>query len=105
MSPRKAPSDRAIKDRNSTRYTRLAKRYRSKCEVVKAPCWICGQPIDYTIPPGNTDAFEVDHFHPVTTHPHLFEEPANFRPSHKGCNSSRGNKELSPTLGQPSEEW
>ena len=102
---RTTPSERAINARNSRTYLRLAKRYRAKCEAHGVPCHLCGQAIDYTIPAGDPSAFEVDHFHPVSTHPHLFEDPANFRPSHKDCNGSRGSADVRPTLGQPSEEW
>ena len=91
--------------RTSRVYLREAKRYRAKCEAVLAPCHLCGQGIDYTIAAGEVGSFEVDHFYPVNTHPHLFEDPANFRPSHKECNASRGDEPVSPTIGQPSEEW
>lgn len=101
----RTPSQQAIKDRNSRTYMRLRDRFRGQCAGVGALCHLCGQTIDYTIPAGETDAFEVDHFHPVDTHPELFEDIANFRASHKGCNGSRGSKDVKPTLGQPSETW
>ena len=99
------PSQRAIKDRNSKRYIRLRAVFRRKCEQVQAPCHLCGQPIDYGIPAGEDQAWECDHFHPVRTHPELYEEPNNFRSSHKGCNASRGDSPGVPTIGPPSEEW
>lgn len=86
-------------------YLKLAKRYRAQCEDVQAPCHLCGQGIDYTIPAGEVGSFEVDHFYPVNTHPELFRDSANFRPSHKECNASRGDEPVTPRLGQPSEEW
>ncbi|AWY06566.1 HNH endonuclease [Gordonia phage Trine] len=102
---RSKPSAQAIRDRNSKRYLHLRARYRAQCEKVSAPCHLCGQPIDYSVESGEVDAWELDHFHPVLTHPHLFEDPANFRPSHKGCNASRGDSPVTPTLGPLSEEW
>ncbi len=103
---RRTPSARAIKARNSERYLKLKARYRSKCEANNVPCHICGQPIDYSLPSGeDPNSFEVDHFYPVDTHPELFEDPENFRTSHKGCNASRGYREVRPTLGVPSEAW
>lgn len=30
------------------------------------PCWICGLPIDYGVPPGNPGAFECDELVPVS---------------------------------------
>ncbi|NQE88757.1 HNH endonuclease [Nocardia terpenica] len=62
----------------------------------RLPCWVCGQPIDYTAKRFDPDGFEADHVYPVSTHPHLAFEPANVRPSHVRCNRSRGNGEPAP---------
>lgn len=105
MAKRKPPSQAAIEGRWSTKYRRERKRFRAKCEAVKAPCHLCGQGIDYTIPSGDPNAWECDHFYPVEDYPELAEDPANFRPSHKDCNGSRGRDAVRPTLGTPSEEW
>lgn len=103
---RRTPSARAIKARNSERYLKLKARYRSKCEVHKVPCHLCGMTIDYSLPSGeDPNSFEVDHFFSVDDYPELFEDEANFRPSHKDCNASRGKKDVTPTLGTPSEKW
>lgn len=105
MASRKAtPAE--IRGRNSTRYLKLKARYRAKCEAHAVPCHLCGQPIDYSLPSGeDPNSFEVDHFYPVDTHPELFEDPENYRASHKACNGSRGTKDVTPTLGTPSEAW
>ncbi len=84
-------------------YRKLRARYRAACERVGAPCWLCGQPIDYG--PNSADAWEVDHLFPRSSHPQLHRDVANFRPSHGSCNRSRGNSPASPTLGVPSREW
>lgn len=96
----------------SRRYRHLRKRFKEQCAQADAPCWLCGQPIDYTLarldPYTNTvndDAFELDHLYPRSTHPHLAEDPANFRPSHAGCNRERGNKNPKPGLGATSRTW
>lgn len=72
-------------------------------------CWICGQPIDYEAAPddySNDDRFELDHYYPVSTHPHLQEDPANFRPAHAGCNRTRGNSSnISSLAGTLSRDW
>ena len=87
-------------------YRKQRTRFRAQCEKVGAPCHLCGQPIDYTLPDGKSaNAFECDHFYPVSTHPQLAYDAANFRPSHMGCNRSRGSAEVKPTLGVPSEDW
>lgn len=101
----KPPSRSAIQGRWSSKYLKQRKRYRSQCEVVKAPCHLCGQPIDYTVPSGEGESFEVDHFYPVDDYPELMEDIGNFRPSHKSCNASRGKAPVVPTLGTPSEKW
>lgn len=105
MMARKPPSQAAIEGRWSQRYLNLRNRFRASCRKLGLPCHICGQGIDYDIPAGEPDSFEVDHFYPVDTHPELFEDIANFRPSHKGCNSSRGTADVKPVLGQLSEAW
>lgn len=102
---RSTPTQAALDKRWSRRYSLLRGRFRDKCEKVKAPCHLCGQPIDYSIPSGDPMAWECDHFYPVEDYPELFEDPANFRPSHKDCNGSRGRDEVKPTLGTPSREW
>lgn len=107
VSPRRRPpSEEAIRGRWSTRYRKYRARFRAECVRVDAPCHLCGQSIDYDLPDGqDPDSFEVDHFYPVETHPQLAEDPANFRPSHKSCNGSRGKEPVKPVLGVPSEEW
>lgn len=84
--------------------------FRTECERADAPCWICRQPIDYTIinSPGdkqNTEAWEPDHLYPRSTHPHLRLDRANLRASHLGCNRARGNQMLDDDLGTLSRQW
>lgn len=102
---RKTPSRRQIEDRNSPRYLKMRDRFRARCQEIGACCHLCGQYVDYDIPAGEVDSFEVDHFYPVLTHPEMYEDPANFRASHKQCNSQRGAADVKPTLGQLSEAW
>lgn len=100
--PRKASTNDPI---HSDRYRRERKRYRDKCEKFRVPCHLCGQPIRWDVPAGDPDAFELDHFFPRSTHPELAMDPANWRPSHCSCNRSRGNDDVRPLLGTPSEAW
>ena len=85
----------------------LKKTFRTASEQTNEPCWLCGQPIDYTAPPEHPDAFELDHYHPVSTHPQLMEDPANFRPAHSSCNRSRGDTDPTNLLaiGDQSRAW
>lgn len=83
----------------------LKRDFRTVCEESNAPCWMCGQEIHYEAADDEGDSFNLDHFHPWSTHPELREDPANFRPSHRACNLARGNGDAPLGLGQPSESW
>ena len=68
------------------RYMKLRAIFLDGCKEANAPCWLCGQPIDYRIPHNdpvtgavNREAFELDHAYPRSTHPELAEDPSNFR--------------------------
>lgn len=65
------------------------------------PCWICGRPIDLSLPPGHPMSFELDEFHPVSRWREFGYQsaracaldPGNARLStHRVCNCWRGNK-------------
>lgn len=93
-------------------YRKLRKDFRASCQQAAAPCWLCGQPIDYTIPwkdpltgEVNDEAFELDHLLPRSTHPELAEDPGNFRPTHRSCNRQKSNRILSGGLGRVSRKW
>lgn len=101
--------------RDDSRYQRLIRDYRAECDAASLPCWLCRQPIDYTlrhrprrpIPDG---AFEADHFRAWADFPHLRMDRANLRPSHHSCNRARSNRapEVARAvlaLGEPSREW
>lgn len=82
--------------------------FKAASKARNAPCWICGMPIDYEAPHDdytNDDRFELDHFHPVSTHAELQHDPTNWRPSHAGCNRQRGNGDPHPPLGTLSRQW
>lgn len=98
---------------NGTRtYLRMRKEFFNQCAQQDAPCWWCGQPIDYTIPHSdpvtghvNSDAFELDHAFPRSTHPELAEDPANFRPAHRACNNRRSDGKGDLPLGTISSRF
>lgn len=94
--------------RSTDRMLELKAEFRTGCELVDSRCWLCGFFIDYSIPPQESwkdDAFQLDHYFPVSTHPHLQEDPGNFRPAHASCNRARGNGAPMPALGILSEQW
>lgn len=92
----------------SRRYIKVSGEFRARCEADRLPCWLCGMGIDYAAPHDdykNDERFQLDHFHPWSTHPELREDPSNFRPSHAGCNRERSNGSPRPPLGIPSRQW
>ena len=86
------------------RYNTLRVEFRAICQATDEPCWLCGQPIDYLLGDSD-DAFELDHYYPVSTHPEFNEDPANFKPSHRSCNRRRGNNAPKPGLGTTTRHW
>lgn len=91
--------------RSSRAYQTLRAEFRAECEEAGALCWLCGLPIEYGAGQYDEDAFELDHFFPVSTHPEKAEDPQNFRPSHRRCNQVRGNGAPRPGLGATSVDW
>lgn len=91
--------------RDSRSYRAARDRYRDECTRDDLPCHLCGQPIDYEAEQGHPDAFELDHFYPVSDYPELVEDPGNFRPSHGSCNRRRGNRAAVYSLGVTSRDW
>lgn len=88
-----------------SRGTRRQKRQHEDLRARREVCWLCGQPIDYSLPPGEPDSFSKDHVKPWSLYPELREDPANLRASHLRCNQSRGNREAPPGLGLLSRAW
>lgn len=79
--------------------------YKKRCQEIGARCWLCEQPIDYTAPPGTTNAFELDHFYPRADYPELTWEETNFRPAHASCNRARGKRDAPTALGPTTIDW
>ena len=84
---------------DSEPFRRARARFFEQGKAEDAPCWICRGtegPIDYDAAPGAPLSHTLDHIHPVSTHPELYNDPANFAHAHQKCNSSRGAK--APTV-------
>ena len=98
--------------KNSGRSGRPWSRLKAEVYARRAPCCRCGQPIDYSLPyrhteTGNVDpeSKSVDHFpFPLSTHPHLAEDPANLAPAHLRCNQSAQTGQQ-PQIGTTSRDW
>lgn len=58
---------------------------------LRLPCWICGHPIDYSLPFNHKRSFTVDHRVPLHVAPWLAEVPSNLAAAHRDCNSRKSN--------------
>jgi hypothetical protein len=106
-APRTAAPARTPKAK-AKRVGRTGSRWRALVRNLKAqrlPCALCHQTIDYTLDWPDPYCFSVDHIRPVSTHPHLAEDPSNLQAAHLSCNSSRGARTPRPALGVTSRDW
>lgn len=73
----------------------------------RAPCHICGQPINYFLQPSSCDeAYEPDHVIPVSKAPELELDLNNIKASHRRCNRNRGDGTNGEnTIGMQSRIW
>lgn len=73
----------------------------------RAVCWVCGQPIDYSLAPSSADtSWEPDHVQPVHMRPDLELDLNNIKASHRACNRARGDgTNGSNVIGQQSRIW
>lgn len=97
----------ATGQRHSTRhFKKLKEQFFSRCRREHAPCWLCGQPIDYEAEPGTTDdSLTLDHRFPVSKRPDLQDDPANFMAAHRSCNVRRGDSDPHLPLGALTRDW
>lgn len=72
---------------NGHRRTRLRRVVAARGE----PCAICGQPIDYSLPPGDPMSFELDEIVPVSRGGDPLDI-RNVQPTHRICNERKGNR-------------
>ena len=74
---------------------------------VRACCWICNEPIDYSVPPSTTpDSYEPDHIIPVAKDASKELDLNNIRASHRRCNRGRGDgTNGTNTIGRRSRVW
>lgn len=82
-----------IKGTGARRWAQLTARLAATWAQHAAPCWLCGQPIDYQADRRrHPNALNVDHVIPRSARPDLAFARSNLRPAHRHCNLSRGNK-------------
>jgi 5-methylcytosine-specific restriction endonuclease McrA len=88
--------------RGGRRWARLS----ANLKMQRRHCCRCHQPIDYTLRYPDPMSFSVDHFpFPLSTHPHLAEDPSNLDAAHLVCNQAAGNHAVKPTIGTVSRAW
>lgn len=93
--------------RRSTRWPYVRRMAWDRDRKSRAPCHICGMPIDYSLPPSSTDdAWEPDHIQPVALRPELELDLANISASHRHCNRARHDGKTGENdLGKRSRIW
>lgn len=73
--------------------------YRAHAERLDLPCHLCGQPIDYSLPDRHRHPLRVtvDEVHPISRGGSA-TDPRNFAAAHACCNSSRGDRLITPEV-------
>ena len=91
----------------SSGWKRVRRQAWERDRKTRGVCHICGQPIDYTLPPSSgPNAWEPDHIVPVHKDPSLELDLANIAPSHTRCNRARGDGTNGENaLGMQSRIW
>lgn len=105
--PRGAQPREAQRMRRSSRWEQVRRLAWERDYKAKAPCHICGQPINYSVAPSSQpDAYEPDHVIPVSKRPDLELDLLNVAASHARCNRSRGDGTNGENvLGRQSRVW
>lgn len=70
-----------------------------------APCCLCEQPIDYSIPSTEPDGCTVQHIKSRKLFPALTWVPSNWAPAHRSCNGSAGIGTNLQEAGTTSTDW
>ena len=98
--------------RHSHEYKQLKVSFRFECEhkrnpdgSVGAPCWLCGEDIDYRLRAPHPFSWSMDHVITAQEAPHLMLDKGNVAAAHLDCNLRRGTSEPALHLGVPSEVW
>jgi 5-methylcytosine-specific restriction endonuclease McrA len=68
---------------------RPAQRARDVLRRKRLPCWLCGQAINYELPPSDPMSYTLDHVQPQRYGGDLLDRN-NHKPAHRSCNSKKG---------------
>jgi hypothetical protein len=113
VARRTTDRQKARQMRESPTFKNLRKKFRDDSSVWRdpatgkqgKPCHLCGDSIDYRLPYGHPEAFELDHIIPVKDRPDLLLDVNNFGASHHTCNEDKGSDAAPLKLGECSEIW
>ena len=75
---------------NGRRATNALNHVRHHGQQHNTPCYICHQPIDYTLHHPHRQSCTVQHIQPRSQRPDLTWNPANWAPAHLQCNQDYG---------------
>jgi 5-methylcytosine-specific restriction endonuclease McrA len=81
--------------RSKGRSGRPWRRVRAQVLADNPTCWLCGHPIDLTLPATHTMSPTVDHVTALAAGGQE-RDPANLRPAHRRCNSRKGAGQAQP---------
>lgn len=94
------------RSKNTSRWGKVRKLAWDRDRHSRAPCHICGHPIDYSLQPSSAPlAWEPDHIIPFATAPELELDLNNVAASHMRCNRQRGKGNNDLNLGKRSRIW
>ena len=81
------------------------RRARAALKAKRLPCHICGQAIDYTLPPTDPRCFVLDHVQSMKYGGDPLD-PRNHAAAHRICNGRKGTKAVSDVVIIPrSRDW
>lgn len=78
------------------------RRHRARVMANETHCWLCGEPVDKTLPRNHRMAGTADHITPVSLGGHPL---GPMRLAHRACNSRRGNGQPQRPPTRHSREW
>nr|DAS87252.1 MAG TPA: restriction endonuclease [Caudoviricetes sp.] len=83
---------------NDHYYRASTQQLREHVEKTGAPCHLCGQPIDLSLPYTHPMSFTADHIDAIGTGGNLH---GTILQAHRKCNSARGKRRLKSQINPP----
>jgi 5-methylcytosine-specific restriction endonuclease McrA len=90
--------------RSRGRTGRPWRRIRAQILTDSQTCWLCGHPIDLTLPATDPMSATVDHVLPLAAGGDPLD-PHNLRPAHRVCNGRKGKKIRNTKSSRTSRAW